>query len=637
MHRTLTTLAAALLAALLSGSALAHGDPDVLGGDLSQFGAGTGPWFEKGTLHLLDAEGSFGQSNAIALGGSDPVAVSGRTVKLRMRVGEGGDGGAFLFLNTDEYGTQGPAPYVRSWVEPNLRGTFAVAIDVHDPLNEEPFGDWGNYQGLPEREVSLHWDGREIVKRVAPEEFRGDWTDVEIAYHHVCGGAEVTVRIAGAAVYDGYFVAEMLPYPARLAVGAGTRADVATTFDIEKIVQVEGEPAAELRRPLHVQLFNHVLTDNSKTSFETEAELPPLDWAFGRVILTLEIHDAGPDWDEWDRNGHLYLVDEQGEKWDIAPFITSYRTECRWKVDVTHFRPWLTGKRRFEIHAGTTFYKNRGYMMSASLDFHHGVPRLGDEALEPYRVVPLWHTTARYQSEENHFSDAFEEKAVPIWPEVRAARIVTFTTGHSQVGEFTPSDRAIEVQGDPHAGEPAVFESTLWKTDCYLNPNRPQYGTWKYSRAGWAPGDVVRPWWIDVTSAVVPGQTAHLRYVPQPYDLSEAPEDERPEQKQVNEASHVVRSYLILYRTPGESVPAPTVRVTSVAGGSAAAKAGIREGDYLTSYDGTRIDSIEELTEAKKVATDAGKEVVPVVVYRGSERLELEIATGQLGVNLSTR
>ncbi len=39
-------------------------------------------------------------------------------------------------------------------------------------------------------------------------------------------------------------------------------------------------------------------------------------------------------------------------------------------------------------------------------------------------------------------------------------------------------------------------------------PNRPQFGTWKFSRAGWAPGDVVHPWWIDLTPHLVPGATA---------------------------------------------------------------------------------------------------------------------------------
>ncbi|MFT4710848.1 MAG: hypothetical protein ACI8Q9_001980, partial [Planctomycetota bacterium] len=60
-------------------------------------------------------------------------------------------------------------------------------------------------------------------------------------------------------------------------------------------------------------------------------------------------------------------------------------------------------------------------------------------------------------------------------------------------------------------------------------------------------------------------------------------------------------------------------------------------GDYLASYAGTAIDSVEQLTAAKTAAIEAGLEMAAIVVYRGAERLELEMATGQMGVNLSAR
>ena len=51
--------------------------------------------------------------------------------------------------------------------------------------------------------------------------------------------------------------------------------------------------------------------------------------------------------------------------------------------------------------------------------------------------------------------------------------------------------------------------------------------------------------------------------------------------------------------------------------------------------DGTPVDSVDELSAAKAAAVEAGKERVGVVVFRGTERLELEMAAGQMGVNLS--
>lgn len=602
---------------------------------VSQFGEGAGALPLERGYRLLDEAGTFGQSNAVAF----DVEAEGarRSVSLRgeLRVSRGGDGGSLLFLNTAEYGERGPAPFLANWTEPNLVGSFAVGVDVHDPKDEDPFRGSGNYQGLPQREVSLHWDGRELVKRVAEAEFRGDWAPVEIHIDEACGGSEVSVRVGEAAVYDKFFVAGMLPYESRLAVGAGTRPDVSCTFDVRDLEVVYGEPAEPPRPQVHIELFNHVLTNNAKTSFETEVELPPAAWAFGRVILTLEIHDAGKDWDEWDRNGDLYVFDDEGRRHDLVPFITSYRTECFWQVDVTEFRSWLAGKRRFELAAGTGFYKNRGFMMSAALDYYHGVPKLDGRDAEPFAIVPLWEGRAHYGSDEAPFEDLFVPREVALPEEAIAAVVRTTTTGHSQIGEFTPSMRHLKYSLLPEGSSlPVTFEDVLWKTDCYLNPNRPQGGTWKYSRAGWAPGDVVAPWRIPLKGLFAPGQTVRFDYDAEPYDFSATPESERPSRETIAQASQVVSSYLVLYRDPVGLVSAPVLRVTGVTAGSSAAKAGMKSGDYLASYDGTTVDSVADLTAAKAAAIDAGRDTVSVVVYRGAERLELELATGQLGVNL---
>ncbi|MHC4847175.1 MAG: peptide-N-glycosidase F-related protein [Planctomycetota bacterium] len=598
-----------LLALALAGTAAAQ--------QTTRFAEGDGPSVDEGTYSLLDKKGTHRQSNAIAFDCAQKGAFESTMLFCKLRVLEGGDGGAFVFLNTAEYGGRGAAPFVKSWVEPNLRRSFAVGIDVHNPKNEEMFGEWGNYRGMPEREISLHWDGREIVKRTAPEEFRGDWAECQVVVQHVVGGAEVTVRIGSATVYERYFIAGLLPYESRLAIGAGTRADVATEFDVKEATFVKKGPARKRRVPKHFEIFNHVLTNNSKTAYESTVELPPSSWEFGRVILTLEIHDAGPNWDEWDRNGEISLFDDEGKKWGIVPFITSYRTKCHWKVDVTHFRPWLAGKRKFEVRAGTNFYKNRGYMMSVALDYYHGKPEL-----EAYRVEPVWVGTAKYKSAENHFQDFFADREIAVDETAKAARIFTTTTGHSQIGEFVPSKRTIIVNGEQK------FANTLWKDDCYLNPNRPQFGTWKFSRAGWAPGDVVRPWWIDLD--LEPGRSVVLRYEPKPYEF----EGDAPKQKQINQASHVVRSYLILYRTPTETMPAPSLQITGVEGN--AKKAGVKRGDYLASYDGKPINSLDDLRAAIGAAAKTeGK--IPIVVYRGVKRVELELDPGKMGVNLSSR
>jgi Peptide-N-glycosidase F, C terminal/PDZ domain len=625
MNRLILTVLIVL--AVSPASILAEGEAPTA--HLSRFAEGDGPTLSDGVYHLLDGKLSASQSNAVAFDRGAKGAFETVSLDCQLRVLPGGDGGAFVFLNTAEFGARGPAPFVANWVEPNLLGTFAVGVDVHNPPTEEPFGPWGNCQGLPEREISLHFDGREIVKRVNPAEFRGDFAAVKITVHHVTGGAEVTVRIGPESVYDRFFIPGLRPYESRLAIGAGTRSDATTEFDVRDIGFTSTRPASPRRPPLHVEVFHHVMTNNQKTAFEAEVNLPPANWAFGRIILTLDIHDGGKMWDEWDRNGEVSIIDAEGVKRNIVPFITSYRTPCHWKVDVTHFRPFLSGKTTFELRAGTNFYKGRGYLMSVSLDFYHGTPKL-----EPYRVVPLWTGIARYKSAENHFSDFFTPQTVLIDEEAKAACIFTTTTGHSQIGEFTPSERTIVVVPDKAAEtvEKLRFDNVLWKADCYLNPNRPQFGTWKYPRAGWAPGDVVRPWWIDLTPKILAGKEAEFRYEPKPYDFTES--ENKPTEKQINEASHNVKSYLILYRSPDRMVPAPTILVTKVVADSNAAKAGMKQGDYLATYDGRRVDSIDDLREGIMAAIEAKKETVTVVIFRGGTRMELTLLPGKMGVNL---
>ena len=602
----------------------------------SQFGSGSGPSVKEGTYHVLDDKDTPNQSNAIAFDRRHEGARARVGLTCELKVMEGGDGGAIAFLNTAEYGASGPAPFVKDWTAPNLRKSFAVGIDVHNPpppprqQNQRAFlfGPRGNYQDKPQREISLHFDGRELVKRVAPVEFRGDFAPVEIAIDHVAGGAAVTVKIAGGTVYDRHFVAHMHPYEMRLAFGASTRAKVATRFAVRKVELGSGQRAERVRPPLQVEVFHHVMTHGKQTAYEAEVDLPPLAWAFERVIMTIDIHDGGKMWDEWDRNGEVSIFDAEGVKRGIVPFITSYRTPCHWKVDVTHFRPYLSGKTKFEIAAGTTFYKNRGYLMSVSLDFHHGTSKT-----VPTSVHPIWVGTAKYKSGENHFQDFFAPQTVAIPESTEAARLFVTTTGHSQIGEFTPSDRTIIFAPEKGgaAGAEQRFDNRLWKDDVYLNPNRPQGGTWKFARAGWAPGDVVHPWWIDLTPHLRKGADAELRYEAKPYEF---PEGRAPNEKQIGAASHVVRAYLILYESGEGVVPAPVLRVTDVTKDSNAAKAGMKRGDYFASYDGAQVDSIDDLRAAMSNASSSGKEKVIVVVYRGLDAVELELDVGQMGVSL---
>lgn len=627
-----TVVAIAALALLAPATARGDGPaaaPADAGPVLAAYGAGAGPAVRGTTVALLDDARTPGQTNTAAWPRAAAGAFERWRLTARLTVLEGGDGGALAWLPTARYGVRGPAPALPSWVEPNLPGVFAVAFDVHNPKHEEMFTPWGNYQDLPQREVALHLDGREVVKRVAPVEFRGAPADVAVDVEFVPGGAEVTVTVAGAKVYDRWFVAEAVPYEARVAVGASTRADATTKFDVDGLVASFDAPATPRPPSVRFEAFHHVRSDARRQAFDATLDLPPRAWAFARVLCTVELHDAGDAWDEWDRVGAVSVLADDGTAFAIVPFITSYRTPCRWVVDVTAFRPWLAGRRTLRVAAGTDFYKGRGFLMSVTLDF---VP--GPVALEPSLVVPLWVGEAAYRSDEHRYRDFFVPRDVDVPADAAAVRFRATVTGHSQVGEFTPSTRTLLV-GPKDAPPTARFPSPLWKADVYLNPNRPQAGTWQFSRAGWAPGDVVAPWVEDLTAAAPPGRTVTVQYEADPYTFPAG--EPRPPAEEVAAARQVVNACLVVYRRPTDLVTPPTLRVLDVVAGGNAAAAGVRPGDWLASYDGRDVATPDALRAAVKAAATPGREAVPAVLWRGAERLDVTLKPGLLGVHLSPR
>lgn len=99
------------------------------------------------------------------------------------------------------------------------------------------------------------------------------------------------------------------------------------------------------------------------------------------------------------------------------------------------------------------------------------------------------------------------------------------------------------------------FYNVLWRNDCYLNPNRPQPGTWQYSRAGWCPGARVDAWMVDITGLVSPGHSVALNYIADPYTNTSIDAG--------NPARHWVASQLITYRPGPTNAPALGVGLTA--------------------------------------------------------------------------
>ena len=162
-------------------------------------------------------------------------------------------------------------------------------------------------------------------------------------------------------------------------------------------------------------------------------------------------------------------------------------------MDVTDFRPLLRGKKRF-LQACTTY--GEGWVVSVHFDFYPGACDA-----RAARVVKLWSGAPEIGNPEKPTSDFYTTREVTLADGETGALVRSVVTGHgmapnsNNAAEFMPIWRTLTVNGTPH-------RNYLWKSDCYLNPCRPQGGTWKYDRAGWAPGDVVAPWRVDVSDLI---------------------------------------------------------------------------------------------------------------------------------------
>lgn len=405
-------------------------------------------------------------------------------------------------------------PAMEDAAEPNVAEGFGVGFDLHNPKERNPFNENGNIYGRPEREVSLHWNGREVANRLSPVEIKSDKAqEARVKVEWTIGGSLVSVWVGKTAIYDRYLVPNMRPMKANWNLG-GAIGETKPSYGRSK----KEEPSQKVR------VFDAEINDAARHRFSKSAQLPENLDKVGRVIATLKLGPTPKGLDPWDRIASLYLKDEKGHRFEVVRCLTPYRKGWTWQADVTHLLPLLSGKKEFTWECETW---GEGWSITFDLEYFEG--RLSPR---PFAVLPLW----------QGIYEIGTKKPLPApntidIPTFRKAQIVTAVTGHGMspntdnAAEFIKLWRKIVVNG-------TSFQNDLWKEDNYLNPCRPQGGTWKYDRAGWAPGSVVDPWVLDVTKQVKPKSV--FEYQIQPYE-NKSPVDGNP-------ARHVIESVLVLWR-----------------------------------------------------------------------------------------
>ncbi|MBM4104146.1 MAG: hypothetical protein FJ263_08880 [Planctomycetes bacterium] len=349
----------------------------------------------------------------------------------------------------------------------------------------------------------------------------------------VTGGAEITITVAGVTVYDKYFIAGMTPYGSRVAFGGRTSGTM-TTLYLDNISVAYETPTTTPPAPVSFRTFNQKLMNGSFRTVKQTFSFPAAAVIYERVILKLTLAKPADGWDPWDRMMGIYMWNS-GNRYEIARFMTPYSKAGSWWIDVTDYQGLLTGSQQMEMWLDSWVSPN-GYLITTDFYYYEGDPQ--------YRVLGganLWIGTPTYGVlTDPTMSSFFTDKNVSIPSNAVKVKLHFMVTGHGQkpnsenAAEFISRGRTVTVNGN-------TFYNVLWRNDCYLNPCRNQSGTWKYSRAGWAPGDRVWPWDIDITTVVVPGQTSVIDYSADPY-YNYTPDTS-------NNARHWVASQIIYYGT----------------------------------------------------------------------------------------
>ncbi|HTQ10040.1 MAG TPA: peptide-N-glycosidase F-related protein [Fimbriimonadaceae bacterium] len=487
------------------------------------------PKIEDKRLVLLEAWGA--STGAIAA--KPPTDKLAQTVDLswKLNVDTGTEGTGFLWLDIAKYGDGNDIPDVGAWEEPSVARAFGVGFDASDPPNRDPFRGSGNIMDRPQHEVSLHWDNVEIVKKLTQTEFRdGKDHDVRLRIAFVTGGAEVTLRIDRETVYDRYFIPSMTAFVGRPAFGA-RNADSAGDVALSDLSISWTKPIEVPGKPLTVTAIDHVLNDKDHGTNSATVDFPADSHQYGRIVCTLRLDKPTTRFDPWDRIATVSVVDDQGQSWEVLRYITPYGRGYVWQVDVSDFRPLLTGRKQIVQACGT---QGEGWVVSVTFDFYPG-------PADRYatKLVRLWSGAPEIGNPDKPVESFYVPRDVPVERNADFAAVRTVVTGHGMepnsqnAGEFMPIWRTLTVDGDS-------FRNLLWKTDNYLNPCRPQGGTWKYDRAGWGPGCVVEPWEVDISNLLRRSDTLHIRYALDNYINYGRGKTWAP--------THVTESYLVFYR-----------------------------------------------------------------------------------------
>lgn len=231
--------------------------------------------------------------------------------------------------------------------------------------------------------------------------------------------------------------------------------------------------------------------------YDTTVTLPSGSTSYRKIYLVFTLGKyacpGNPQYcSDWDYTVQTLWMTPAGDTFELARLITPYansqRMTASWKgvymFDVTDYYPVLKNTGTMRVHySGYT----GGFTADVKLAFIEGTP--------PRNVVGLqrvWKGSYNYGHGSVDINDALSDVQLTAPGGTVTAEAKFTITGHGGdamgCAEFCPNTYTYNLNSNP------LVTQNFWRADCGYNNYYPQNGTWIYDRAGWCPGDLVKPY-----------------------------------------------------------------------------------------------------------------------------------------------
>ena len=230
------------------------------------------------------------------------------------------------------------------------------------------------------------------------------------------------------------------------------------------------------------------------------------------------INYADSGCDDYDRIARMFICDEDGSNCnEMARWITPFARQPHHLTDISSFMSMIQSGGNKVIKFQESGWPNS--LLTMRFRFYHNNNQ--ETIITPKEYTKMWVGTFP-------FNPNFDENREPIIftvPE-NAAKVefISYITGHGwscggtfQCAEFCNSQHMLSLNGGVHDFQIAFPNGDdndyCIQPEAILDGTIPnQYGSWGYGRAGWCPGQDVRPWITDITDYVTIGDENIMDY-----------------------------------------------------------------------------------------------------------------------------